>query len=144
MIRYSHSYIWKLQKGNNMKNLSLYLLFLCSPIFGYSFKGTHYVAAYIGCEHLEDNHYVMEGFLKAASSSGATILKHSMHEFEPHGITAVCLLSESHASIHTYPEEKSVFVDLFTCGDHCKWEPFEAILKSYLKPQKIEYLILNR
>ncbi len=127
-----------------MKNLLIYLLFLCPPIFGYSFKGTHYVASYIGCKHLEDNHFVLNGLLQAASSSGATILKHSMYEFEPSGMTAVCLLSESHASIHTYPEMGSVYVDLFTCGDHCKWLPFEQMLKSYLDPQKIEYLILDR
>jgi ornithine decarboxylase len=28
----------------------------------------------------------------------------------------LALLAESHASVHTYPERGSVFVDVFTCG----------------------------
>jgi S-adenosylmethionine decarboxylase len=41
-------------------------------------------------------------------------------KFEPQGVTVLALLSESHASIHTYPEVGSVFVDVFTCGTRAK------------------------
>jgi S-adenosylmethionine decarboxylase proenzyme len=37
-------------------------------------------------------------------------------QFAPQGVTVVALLSESHASLHTYPELGSVFLDEFTCG----------------------------
>ena len=33
------------------------------------------------------------------------------------GVTAICLLSESHISIHTWPEKGEAAVDVFTCGD---------------------------
>ena len=29
----------------------------------------------------------------------------------------MCLLSESHISIHTWPEKGEAAVDIFTCGD---------------------------
>ncbi len=34
----------------------------------------------------------------------------------PYGATMVCLLSESHLSIHTFEEEGKVTIDLFTCS----------------------------
>lgn len=36
--------------------------------------------------------------------NGFTILQKTHHVFEPQGITMLFLLSESHFSIHTYPE----------------------------------------
>ena len=37
--------------------------------------------------------------------------------FEPHGVTVLALLAESHASIHSYPERGAMFVDVFTGGE---------------------------
>lgn len=80
----------------------------------------------------------MKVFAKAIQSSGATILKHDCVEFPGNGITAYFVLSESHASIHTYPEHNSCFVDLFTCGHACSHENFDRMLKSYLKPKNTD------
>jgi S-adenosylmethionine decarboxylase len=38
------------------------------------------------------------------------------HQFEPHGVTALGLLAESHISIHTWPEYGYAACDVFTCG----------------------------
>jgi S-adenosylmethionine decarboxylase len=43
-------------------------------------------------------------------------LKVVSRQFKPQGVTVLALLSESHASIHTYPEVGAAFVDVFTCG----------------------------
>ena len=42
----------------------------------------------------------------------------SSHKFDPHGVTAIALLAESHISIHTWPEKCMAVCDVFTCGDH--------------------------
>lgn len=53
-----------------------------------------------------------------------TIIRKSRHIFEqqnvndPIALTAVYLLSESHISIHTYPEKNFVAFDLYTCRDY--------------------------
>ena len=38
-------------------------------------------------------------------------------QFEPIGATCLYLLSESHLSIHTYPEIKYCAIDLYCCND---------------------------
>lgn len=130
-----------------MKKLLLILLILCSNFtYPYEFKGIHYTASYKQCESgpLNDACFLHVAFINAVLNCGATILAHHMEKFEPNGMTAFCVLSESHASIHTYPEHDSVFVDLFTCGDSCDWEEFEKVMVQYLKPGLVERKVLVR
>jgi len=44
-----------------------------------------------------------------------TILEKTHHEFQPQGFTALYLLSESHISIHTFPEHQYAAIDIYTC-----------------------------
>ncbi len=112
----------------------------------YAFKGSHFMAQYCGCneEALTDIETLKKVMYEAALASGATILESVDHVFAPNGLTLVILLSESHASIHTYPEHKSCFVDLFTCGDHCSSEGFDALLRAYLQPTETHQKTLIR
>ncbi len=45
-----------------------------------------------------------------------TVVGRTAHQFEPQGATVVYLLSESHLSIHTWPERGAACVDLFCCA----------------------------
>jgi len=40
----------------------------------------------------------------------------SSHQFKPYGYTIAYTLSESHLTIHTYPEYKSCYIDVFCCS----------------------------
>lgn len=62
---------------------------------------------------------------KACKAANATILEVIEHKFEPQGCTILCLLSESHMSIHTWPERGTAAVDIFTCGAHTR--PMEGL-----------------
>src|ERR671931_524313 len=93
---------------------------LASPIG--QFAGTHVLAEIDNVEPrlLDDVTFlrrVVEGALRQA---GATVCDVISRRFEPQGVTVLALLSESHASIHTYPELGSLFVDVFTCGTRAK------------------------
>jgi S-adenosylmethionine decarboxylase len=105
----------------------------------YCFKGTHYFAQYYGCDvtAMTNTFHMLGYFTKAIDKSGATLLRIAPHTFENNAMTIVAVLSESHASIHTYPEHGAVFVDLFTCGDKCDYREFEKVMKAYLSPTKI-------
>lgn len=45
-------------------------------------------------------------------------------DFEPYGQTRLYLLTESHLTIHTYPEHWYFSMDIYTCGE--EWEPENA------------------
>ena len=105
----------------------------------YQFIGRHFMASYYGCddEALRNISQLPEVMKQAVGESGATLLDSKTYIFPPDGLTMVLLLSESHASIHTYPEHGACFVDFFTCGTNCSAEKFDEALRSYLKPQKV-------
>jgi len=46
------------------------------------------------------------------------ILQKIEHKFEPHGSTIIYMLSESHISIHTFPEKKYMAFDIYTCRNY--------------------------
>ena len=47
-----------------------------------------------------------------------TILTKSQYKFEPQGITVLYMLSESHISIHTFPEQRYLALDIYTCREY--------------------------
>ncbi len=112
----------------------------------HEFKGHHFVASYSGCNHeaLSDVETLKKVMLMAVETCGATVLDAVDYVFHPDGLTMVILLSESHASIHTYPEYDACFVDLFTCGDKCSAEKFDLALREYLHPKQIAQKMLLR
>ncbi|MBV9843602.1 MAG: adenosylmethionine decarboxylase [Kutzneria sp.] len=83
-----------------------------------TFTGQHVLADMEGVEPalLDDEHRLREILATVLDQAGATVLEVTSKRFSPQGVTVLALLSESHASLHTYPEFGSVFVDVFTCG----------------------------
>lgn len=112
----------------------------------HSFKGKHFVASYLNCDlrAISDLDGLIKAMDEAVSSSGATILDQTPYIFPPNGLTIVYLLSESHASLHTYPEYGACFVDLFTCGDNCSSEKFDQALRAYLRPKQVSARLFLR
>lgn len=80
--------------------------------------GKHYLLNLYGCSfHLLNDENFLVGLLEnAATLSGATVINTISKKFDPQGVTVVCLLSESHISIHTWPEEGTAAADVYTCG----------------------------
>lgn len=111
----------------------------------FDFWGRHFLASYKNCnfERLCSPN-LLDVMHEAIEASGAELISETVHVFPNGGMTAVFLLAESHASLHTYPEHSSCFVDLFTCGDRCTSEGFDAILKDFLQPQQTHVRVLIR
>lgn len=61
---------------------------------------------------------------KAALDAGAEVREVAFHKFSPQGVSGVVIISESHLSIHTWPELGYAAVDVFTCGT--KVDPWDA------------------
>ena len=69
---------------------------------------------------LNDPELIRDSLIAACKRGKFSVLNLSTHSFSPHGVTAVVLLSESHMSIHTWPEFAYAAVDIFTCGGNAR------------------------
>ena len=101
--------------------------------------GDHFLLNLYGCdaEKLNNEKFLSEMLERAVVEGKMTLLNLITHKFEPHGITAVALLSESHISIHTWPELGMAVCDIFTCGDHTKPKEGVKYMKMMLDAKSI-------
>ncbi|RTL68569.1 MAG: adenosylmethionine decarboxylase [Hyphomicrobiales bacterium] len=100
--------------------------------------GTHLLVDLFGAKRLDDLKLVRETLKRCADAAGATLLHVHLHRFtENGGVAGVAVLSESHISIHSWPEAGYAALDVFMCGEA---KPHEAVevLKSAFRPNRIE------
>jgi S-adenosylmethionine decarboxylase len=108
--------------------------------------GIHIIAELWGVEPQKISRVetVREILDSAINESGLHVVSSNFHQFEPYGVTAIYLLSESHLSVHTWPEYSYVALDIFTCGDDAPaMKAFELLLKEF-KPTHIKKRIIRR
>lgn len=81
--------------------------------------GRHVIAELWGCnvEKLNNMGLIERVFVDAALKAGAEIREVAFHKFAPHGISGVVIISESHLTIHSFPEHGYASIDVYTCGD---------------------------
>jgi S-adenosylmethionine decarboxylase len=88
-------------------------------------------------KQLLDNYDALRELIETAlRMSNATILRIIGEKFEPQGVTLLALLSESHCSIHTWPEIGYAAIDLYTCGDTTNSHKAAEFLKYKLKAKQ--------
>jgi len=68
----------------------------------------------------------------------------TFHRFAPHGVSGAVVISESHLTIHTWPEYGYAAVDLFTCGDTVSSEKAFQHLRSALESQQVSTMEMRR
>ncbi|MCC6626692.1 MAG: adenosylmethionine decarboxylase [Chloroflexi bacterium] len=102
-------------------------------------EARHLLLRLEGCppEVLDDETALQALVTRAATATGATVLHVVSHRFQPHGVTVVALLAESHASLHTYPEDGRAYWDCFTCGPHTDPARSATVLCAALRPAAV-------
>lgn len=107
--------------------------------------GAHILADFWGCqfEKLDDAKLLMGYLREAAKSANMTVLGEESFKFNPQGFTGLLLLSESHISIHTYPERGYAAIDVFTCGSGMTQKAIEY-LKEVLQPDYVNEMVVQR
>jgi S-adenosylmethionine decarboxylase len=93
---------------------------------------------------LNDREGIALAMGEAARLSGATVVEEVFHLFNPHGVSGVVVIAESHLSIHTWPEYGYAAVDLFTCGDDIKPEMAFDHLQKMLESESVSVMELKR
>lgn len=104
---------------------------------GERFAGTHLIIDLIGAHRLDDLALVEDMLYRCVEAAGATLLHIHLHHFTPNGgVSGVAVLSESHISIHSWPEAQYAALDIFMCG-HA--DPFKAVpvLEEVFTPERI-------
>lgn len=81
--------------------------------------GTHLLLDLAGAPFatLDDPSVVESALVDTVAAMEAHVLGVHLHRLEPQGISGVVVISESHLTIHTWPERGEAAIDLFTCGD---------------------------
>ncbi|WP_339817205.1 adenosylmethionine decarboxylase [Paenibacillus sp. FSL R7-0216] len=104
----------------------------------YSTFGRHVAVDAWGVDfEVLNNAGLLEAHLvEAAEACGATVLSIQSRQFEPQGATVLVMLSESHLSIHTYPERGFVAIDCYTCGEMVDPQLAIDYLVTVLNPEK--------
>ena len=103
----------------------------------YSTFGRHVAVDTWGVDFklLNDSEWLQSQLIEAAEVSGATVLSVQAKQFDPQGATVLVMLSESHISIHTYPEKGFAAIDCYTCGETVDPQLAIDYLVSVLKPE---------
>lgn len=73
-----------------------------------------------------------------------TVVKRNRHKFEPQGETIAFILSESHYTLHSYPEENYISLDIYICRRDYDFLPFVHSLEKYLPISKIHHRDFRR
>lgn len=103
----------------------------------YSTFGRHVAVDTWGVDFdlLNSADFLQAQMVEAAEHCGATVLSVQAQQFEPQGATVLVLLSESHLSIHTYPEKGFAALDCYTCGETVDPQLAIDYMLAVLKPK---------
>ena len=120
-------------------------------------QGLHLTADLYRCRcegsWLTDAHQLGAWCVKAVQACGLQPVNELFHTFPatakgPGGVTATVLLAESHLCLHTWPEQKSVTIDVYVCnfgGDHSlKARALMTALVDRFQPEWTEQRSLDR
>lgn len=108
--------------------------------------GKHLIVELYDCDkNLIDRVDQVEAILvEAVKVSKATIIKPVFHQFNPHGVSGVVVIAESHFSIHTWPEYGYCALDIFTCGEQIDSDLALQFLKREFRAKSMSVMELKR
>ena len=92
---------------------------------------------------LDDIDGIRAAFEEAVEACGATVLNRFSHKFQPQGVTVVYALAESHISIHTFPENGSCAIDVYTCGSLDTRKGMDVLI-DYFNPIEVSMQEVSR
>ncbi|MFM7099863.1 MAG: adenosylmethionine decarboxylase [Verrucomicrobiota bacterium] len=93
--------------------------------------GHHTLIEFTGCDpgRIDSARRVRRHLLEAAVRARGTVVKAVFHTFSPWGVSGVVVISESHLTVHTWPEHGYAAVDVFSCGRRLR----HAVVRDYLR-----------
>jgi S-adenosylmethionine decarboxylase proenzyme len=84
---------------------------------------------------------------KICNTYDYTVISKSSHLFDGCGFTILWMLSESHLSVHTFPERDFLAFDIYTCrrySDNTVYDEIYRLLNAELGASGSHYTIIDR
>ncbi|MBA4032477.1 MAG: adenosylmethionine decarboxylase [Planctomyces sp.] len=101
--------------------------------------GQHVIIELWGCNSgIDDADLMKQAMLDAVKAARATLLYIDVHKFDPQGVTGVAVLTESHLSVHSWPEHGYLAADVFTCGNTTRPVAAAEVLCQYFQPTQFD------
>jgi len=121
--------------------------------------GIHIIADLYGVENnifkkvSQANYYLFNNYIESIlQKNNMNLLNSTIHHFNTlkdlsdnnvGAFTALYLLSESHLSLHSWPEKNYIAIDAFTCGT-CDTEQLIKDIILFFNPQSTKCQKINR
>jgi len=106
--------------------------------------GRHFILELMGCDfEILDNYNKINNILEEfCINLDLAKIGQLHHKFQPQGVTIVIGITESHISIHTWPEFGYAALDIFTCNMEKDFETqiFDLINKMKCKEYNLKVL----
>lgn len=108
--------------------------------------GRHWIVEFRGCDpgRIATVRAVRPVLERAVAASGATPVHWAFHQFEPWGMSATVLITESHVCLHSWPDEGYMSADLFTCGKSMAPERAVSVLREGFGASQVSLRVLHR
>lgn len=115
-------------------------------------SGHHWLLDLSHCQaesHLLEEVSALEVLLPAAATAaGMHVVGQVFHQFHPCGVTGAVILSESHLTVHTWPESSFVALDVYVCdyneNNRQKGEQLAQAMIDLFKPLRSSFQSVQR
>lgn len=91
--------------------------------------------------HLEVGRPLLDDIVKALEFH---VVAQTGHQFSPIGYSYAYVLSESHFTIHTYPEYHSCYIDMFCCNPAFDAERAVQLIKDAFHTEEATFQVIRR
>ncbi len=107
--------------------------------------GRQLVVELWGCrKNLNDAQAIRRALDHAVERARATKLDVQVHTFNPHGVSGVAVIAESHIAVHTWPEKGYAALDVFTCGPKALPEAAVDVFTELFAPEQVTVMEIRR
>jgi S-adenosylmethionine decarboxylase len=106
--------------------------------------GRHFLIELWEADNLDRADIGEEALIETVRATGGTLLDTRFVPFPNGGYSGVCIIAESHVTIHTWPEHNYAAVDMFTCGPNMDFDAGIEMLKKYFAPKSMQVAEVRR
>lgn len=93
---------------------------------------------------LRDKHLIQQVCAHVVDDVGLHVIDQLWHQFPfPGGVTGMYLLSESHLTVHTFPELGQATFNLYCCRPRSGWD-WETRLQELIGAEDVQVQVIER